>query len=110
MGRLEFFVHGSSSEPYRVVLEKNAENLNGFCTCGAGSNGQASKHVLRILSGNPEGLASVFPEQLMLAVNWTVGTDVELALKELAVAEDHYEAAKRSLSAAKKALSASLRK
>ena len=41
----------------------------------------------------------------MLAVNWTVGTDVELALKELAVAEDHYEAAKRSLSAAKKASS-----
>ena len=110
MGRLEFFVQGSSPEPYRVVIEKKAENLNGFCTCGAGSNGQACKHVMRILSGNPEGLAGDFHEQLTLAVNWTVGTDVDLAIKDLIAAEDHYEAAKRSLSVAKKAMSASLRK
>ena len=110
MGRLEFFVWGSSSEPYRVVIEKSAENLSGFCTCAAGSKGQACKHVLRILSGNSEGLTDESPDKLMLAVNWTTGTDVELALKELAAAEDRYEAAKRSLSAAKQALATSFRK
>lgn len=110
MERLEFFVQGSSPKPYRVVLEKSAENLNGFCTCGSGSNGQACKHVFRILSGNPEGLTDGFSVQLAQAVNWTVGTDVELALRSLAAAEDRYAAAKLSLATAKKALSASLRK
>ena len=110
MGRLEFLVQGSSPEPYRVIVEKSESNLNGFCTCAAGANGQACKHLMQILSGNPDGLLDECVGKLVDAVNWTANTDVEMALQQLALAEDHLIAAKKALSSAKKNLSAALRK
>jgi NAD-dependent DNA ligase len=107
--RLEFFVKGSAIEPYRVVIEKNDDDLNAFCTCPAGVNGQACKHRLRILSGNLDGVVAGDISQITAVVDWVSGTDVERYLKSLIEAEDAYEAAKKRLSVARKEFAASLR-
>lgn len=109
MDRLEFCVQGSAEEPYRVVFEKTEGNLNAYCTCPAGANGQYCKHRFRLLSGNPEGLTSGNHSMLERVVSWLVGTDVEAALVELARAEDAQESAKKRLSKAKKMLAEALR-
>lgn len=108
MERMEFMVQGSEVEPYRVTLERSGSNLNAYCTCAAGSNGQYCKHRFRILSGNPEGLIDPDSGMLCTAVDWLSGTDVEEALCELAKAEDRFESAKKELSKAKKLLAQAL--
>jgi uncharacterized Zn finger protein len=108
MERMEFLVQGSALDPYRVTIERFDNNLNVYCTCGAGSNGQICKHRMRILSGNPDGLIEANIDHLKHAVDWLVGTDVELALSELALAEDAFESSKQLLAAAKKKLAKSL--
>lgn len=108
MLRMEFSVQGSEPEPYRVTVEKADGNLNAYCTCAAGANGQCCKHRLRILSGNPEGVIDPDFEALRTAVDWVAGTDVETALSALAMAEDSYESSKRELSKAKKMLAQAL--
>jgi hypothetical protein len=55
------------------------------------------KHRLRIFSGNPEGMLDPDIDLLRSIVDWIVGTDVELALIELARAEDEFDEAKESL-------------
>ena len=110
MDRMEFFVQGSEIEPYHVIIEKTGNNLNAYCTCAAGSNGQYCKHRFRILSGNPEAIISPDYVALRQAVDWLAGTDVEAALSTLASAEDSYEKAKRELSLAKKVLAQALLK
>lgn len=97
MERMEFLVQGGELEPYRVTLEKSGANLNAYCTCAAGANGQYCKHRFRILSGNPEGIVGPDLEMLRLAVDWLVGTDVELTLRGLIAAEDQLISAKRAL-------------
>ncbi|WP_159015717.1 SWIM zinc finger family protein [Cognatiluteimonas profundi] len=109
MTRIEFYVKGSSIDPYKVVFEKIAGNLNAFCTCPAGSNGQVCKHRMRLLSGNAEGLIKGDLALLGTIVDWLVGTDVELALREVALAEDRHSRAAEELFKAKKKLAVSLR-
>ena len=92
-----FYVKGSASKPYRVTIERDGTNLNAYCTCAAGSHGMCCKHRLRIFSGNPEGMLDPDLDLLRSIVDWIVGTDVELALIELARAEDEFDAAKESL-------------
>lgn len=104
MERLVFMVQGSSSEPYRVVLEKNGGGLDGFCTCAAGSKRQVCKHVMRILMGNPEGIVEG-DAHLSAANGWLAGSDVERALIKLALAEDNLASAKSLLRKAKEDLS-----
>lgn len=110
MNRVEFFVQGSADEPYRVTIEKSVNNLNAFCTCPAGENGQYCKHRFRLLSGNPEGVVTGDLSLLPAIVDWLVGTDVERALQRLSDAEDRCEEAKQTLSSAKKNLAVALRK
>lgn len=110
MTRLEFNVQGSANKPYRVLLEREKGNLNAFCSCPAGSNGQTCKHILRILSGNPEGLDGADCGHLRTAVDWVLDSDVGVALRTLTEAEDRYQSAKRHLADAKKRLSASLKR
>ena len=104
MDRMEFVVQGSQAEPYRVILEKHDKNLNAYCTCAAGANGQYCKHRFRILSGNAQGLIDLDSANLCLAVDWLVGTDVEAAISALAKAEDGFAKAKAELAQAKKAV------
>lgn len=110
MKRFECFVQGSAAEPYMVLIEKSGSNLNAFCTCPAGSNGQYCKHRFRILSGNPEGMVSGDESLLVAVVDWLVGTDVEQAIGELARAEDALRFAQRAVKSAKINLAAALRK
>lgn len=108
MSRVEFLVSGSADEPYRVVIEKSGSNLNAFCTCPAGSNGQVCKHKMRLINGNPEGL--VQGESFLSAVtDWVAGTEVESVLREIALAEEKCLSAKREFDAAKKKLAVVLR-
>lgn len=109
MSRLEFSVQGSASEPYRVVFEKVGDNLNAYCSCPAGANGQCCKHRLRLLSGNPEGVISDSHSLLNDLASWLVGTNVETALVELIRAEDAQNLAKQRLAKAKKLLAAAFR-
>lgn len=102
MDRMEFLVQGSEVEPYRVILEKQGENLNAYCTCAAGANGQYCKHRFRILSGNSQGLIAADLANLCRAVDWLVGTDVEAAISALAKAEDGFATAKAALAEAKR--------
>lgn len=110
MKRFECLVQGSAVEPYKVVFERNGSNLNAFCTCPAGSNGQYCKHRFRILSGNPEGIVSGDLALLPAVVDWLVGTDVEYAIRELSRAEDALSSAKKALKDAKISLAIALRK
>ena len=110
MNKAEFLVQGSAKEPYRITIERSENNLHAFCTCKAGMSGQCCKHKFRLLSGNPQGVVGGDLLMLSTVVDWLVGTDVEHALTQLCHAEDRYELAKQSLSAAKKGLAVALRK
>jgi uncharacterized Zn finger protein len=109
MSKLEFFVQGSAVEPYKVSFEKIGNNLNAYCTCAAGMNGQYCKHRFQLVSGNPEGLITKDEAMLRLLVDWMAGTDIEKALSKLALAEDEFERAKRTLANAKKDLAVAFR-
>lgn len=109
MRRFEFFVQGSEVEPYRVVFEKDGDDLNAYCTCAAGSNGQSCKHRMRILSGNDEGLVGGDIEHFAVVSEWIAGSDVEHALRALIRAEDDVRIAREQLTMAKKTFSSSLR-
>lgn len=104
MERMEFLVQGSALDPYRVTLERVDNSLKAYCTCAAGSNGQMCKHRMRILQGNSDGLLGLDVCQLEMAVKWLIGTDAELAIRELADAESAYERSKKNLALAKKRL------
>lgn len=101
MERMEFLVQGSEVEPYRVTLERAGGNLNAYCNCAAGSNGQYCKHRFGILSGNPAGVVVPDIDKLRVAVDWLEGTDVESALCNLIAVEDELIAAKVMLAKAK---------
>ena len=110
MERMIFLVQGSEPDPYQVTLEKNGINLNAYCTCAAGSNGMYCKHRFRIISGSTEGVISPDVEAIKRAVDWVVNTDIERALRNLALAEDRFNSAKKDVSDAKRALAAAFHK
>ena len=58
MEEITFLVQGSAIDPYRVTFTKNKNNLNAFCTCPAGENGQYCKHRLAILGGDVSAITS----------------------------------------------------
>lgn len=107
--RFDFFVQGSEPDPYRVTFEKFGNNLNAYCTCAAGANGQSCKHRLRILSGNHEGLVGGSIDDALMVVDWICGTDVEHYLKRLIEAEDGYDRSRKLLADAKRDFAVSLR-
>ena len=101
MNKLEFLVQGSADDPYEVTFTKEGNNLNAYCTCPAGENGQYCKHRFGILDGSTKGIVSGNESQVPKVVGWLVGTDVEAAIREMRKAEKEYEAAKKNLSAVK---------
>lgn len=99
-----FLVQGSAEEPYKVTFKKNGSNLSAYCTCPAGENGQYCKHRFRILDGCNEGIVSSNKDEVMIVRSWLRGTDVEVALMEVAEKERIFEKVKKDLSIAKKKL------
>jgi hypothetical protein len=103
-----FSVQGSAPEPYVVSFTRDGTNLTATCTCQAGANGQQCKHRLSILQGTPITIVGGDESDVALVRSWLHGTDVELALRELASAESQLEIAKHAVSVAKRRLARSL--
>lgn len=110
MKEIEFLVQGSASEPYRVTFIKDKNNLNAFCTCPAGEFGQYCKHRFAILAGEAKAITSRNKDQVAEVRSWLPGTDLEIALIELAETEHEYDAAKERLTIAKKRVAQAMRK
>lgn len=102
MEELVFMVKGSSPEPYKVTFTKNKNNINAFCTCLAGENGQYCKHRFAIMAGDGKAVVSSNKDKVVIVKSWLPGSDLEEALMELAEAEHEHEKAKKRLTAAKK--------
>lgn len=109
MNVIEFLVKGSALEPYRVTFTKENDNLNAFCTCPAGENGQYCKHRFGILSGGTKFIESNNLEKVAVVQSWLPGSDLEEVLMELAESEHEYDHAKKRLSAAKKNVAKAMR-
>ncbi len=102
MDRLDFLVIGSQGDPYRVTFERSGENLNAFCTCPAGSNGQYCKHRFALINGEFSSVQSANVADLQKLKILIKGTDLEFAYQELVRAENLHAEAKKALDAAKK--------
>lgn len=109
MQEVTFLVKGSSPEPYKVTFTKNNNNLNAFCTCPAGENGQYCKHRFAIMAGDNKAVISSNKDQVMVVKSWLPGSDIEEALMELAEAEHEYDNAKKRLTAVKKSIAKAMR-
>jgi hypothetical protein len=104
-----FRVQGSEAEPYEVVFHKEGTNLQAYCNCKAGKNGLHCKHRFAILSGDASRVVSANAGEVTVVAGWLKGSDVEAALETVFEMEREMEAAKRRLSAAKKAVAIAMR-
>jgi hypothetical protein len=104
-----FRVQGSEAEPYEVVFHKEGTNLQAYCNCKAGENGLYCKHRFAILSGDASRVVSANAGEVTVVAGWLKGSDVEAALGTVFEMEREMEAAKRRLSAAKKAVAIAMR-
>ena len=104
MDQLVFLVKGSSKEPYEVTFIKDGDSLTAICTCPAGTYGNFCKHRISILDGVSKAISSDNADKVTTVVDWLRGTDVEVALAELRVAEKDNNPEKKSLAAAKRKL------
>lgn len=109
MEQLQFLVQGSADEPYRVTFTIEGENLNAFCTCPAGENGQYCKHRLNLLAGDSRGIVGDGAQQIPVLLGWLVGSDVEAAIEQVHDAEKGFLLAKKRLADAKKRVAAAMR-
>lgn len=108
--RLEFSVEGSKGDHYLVIFERNGVNLNAFCTCQAGANGQYCKHRFALMDGDSSNLLRQNLGDMERLKAMMEGTDVESAYKRFQDATKAYDAAKRKLDDAKKALAKAMHK
>lgn len=108
MEEIIFLVKGSSPEPYKVTFTRSKNNINAFCTCPAGENGQHCKHRYAIMAGDSSAVISD-KEKVMVVMSWLPGSDLEAALMELAEAEHEHDKAKKRLTAAKKSIARAMR-
>jgi uncharacterized Zn finger protein len=109
MDVIKFLVKGSAPEPYHVTFTKTKNNLNAFCTCPAGENGQYCKHRFDILSGSTNAIVSKNQDEVAIIRTWLPGSDVEEALKEMTQAEHESNLASKRLSLAKKKVAKAMR-
>jgi SWIM zinc finger len=101
---IQFLVQGSSDNQYEVRFDFDGSNLNAYCSCPAGMNGQYCKHRLAILAGESEKIISENAADVSVVQSWLPGTDIELAIHDLAEAEHEFDLTKKKLALAKKAL------
>lgn len=109
MKEIQFLVQGSSPEPYRVTFSIDGKNLNSFCTCPAGQNGQYCKHRFNLLAGDTRKLVSDNADEVPTVLNWLSGSDVEAAIEKVHEAERVFLDAKAALSQAKKNVAIAMR-
>jgi uncharacterized Zn finger protein len=109
MDIIKFLVKGSAPGPYQVTFTKTENNLNAFCTCPAGENGQYCKHRFDILSGSTNALVSENQNEVEIIRAWLPGSFIEETLKEMAQAEHESNLAGKRLSLAKKKVAKAMR-
>jgi uncharacterized Zn finger protein len=109
MDKIVFEVKGSAPEPYQVTFTKNENNINAFCTCPAGENGQYCKHRFAIMAGDAKAVVSSNRDQVTVVTSWLPGSDLEQAMMELAEAEHAHDKAKKRLTSAKKNVAKAMR-
>ncbi len=94
---IDFFVQGSSPDPYHVTFTRNGTNLTALCNCRAGANGTHCKHRINILYGAIDNIVGDNEDDVVLVAEMLKGTDVELALSELEQAENRLKDAKKGV-------------
>lgn len=105
LSSIEFMVQGSAPSPYKVKFTfDGVQNLNAYCTCKAGENGQYCKHRFSILRGEASAIVSKNLEDVAIVRSWLAGSDIEMAIHEVAEAEHNFDSARKKLTLAKKAL------
>jgi hypothetical protein len=104
---LEFFVQGSSSEPYSVRIIKLGERVLATCTCKAGIMRQLCKHRIRIMQGDSQGVISGNLQEIRNMPSFLEGTIVPAAIQEIARLEREAEETKRAVARAKESLAKS---
>lgn len=110
MQRLEFVVVGSQGDHYRVVFERVDNNLNGFCNCPAGINGQYCKHRFSLLNGEYHSIQEGKISDLQALKAMLAGTDLEVAYTNLIDAEKTFAEAKNKLDVARKSVALAMRR
>ena len=109
MDELRFSIHGSSDEPYTVRFERPASgNLNAYCTCPAGKNGQYCKHRVNLLNGEIKGIVSGNEDDLPKLAEMIKGSDVETTYNRVIDLEAQAARIKKQISDAKKDLAAAM--
>jgi hypothetical protein len=106
---LKFLVQGSADFPYEVTFTVKGNNLNAYCTCPAGKNGQYCKHRMSILRGEANAVVSSNRGEVPIVQSWLAGSDIEFAIHDIAEAEHDFDEAKKKLSQAKRALAKAMR-
>lgn len=52
--RKVYHVTGSHGDPYEITLTDEGGELHAHCTCPAGTFGSLCKHILKVISDDPE--------------------------------------------------------
>jgi len=102
--KLTFLVQGSATEPYEPTFWKDGDNLTTSCTCLAGDNGWYCKHRFAVMNGDTTNLVSDNKDDVKRLRQMLVGSDVEDANADLAIALEASEKlqSKRKLAAPKR--------
>ncbi len=87
-----------------TFTNKGGGNVSAYCTCPAGQNGMYCKHRFGILSGQSDGIVSGNESDIPSVQAWLPGSDIDRAMDDVRKAEAAADAAKRALTASKKAL------
>ena len=102
---IEVRIEGSTGTPYVATFSREGDSLRTACSCPAGEKRIHCKHRLALFSGNLSAVRGIMrsglAEQLSAMVR---GTQVEVALQELEVAEVEAKTAAERVKRAKKIL------
>lgn len=98
----EFLVQGSQPVPYKVVFRKDGSELNATCNCKAGVNGMLCKHRLSILDGDKSAVISDNLDQVAEVASWLAGSNVAVAISNVASLEVQKKQIEAKIKRAKK--------
>lgn len=102
---IEVHVLGSTGKQYIATFVRADGLLHTTCTCQAGMNKTHCKHRLQLLGGNLTSVSDPAPEDLAIRLSTMLrGTQLEVAIEALAIAEAEAKASSDKLKRAKKLL------
>ena len=100
-----FYIQGSSSEPYEVIVKYSEKKFNIFCDCPAGILGQNCKHKLQVINGDlskPSKIVSGDLDKLSSISEIVKNFPIVDALTDLTALEKEAENIKKQISVQKK--------